>query len=151
MTIYIGSDHRGFELKGQLIEWLKANSYSVVDCGNTRHDPQDDYPDFAFPTAESVAKNSDSLGVVLCGSGVGVSVAANKIKGIICGLIASSKQIESAKGDDNCNMIALPVDFVTQEEAIHIVKTFIETPFSQGERHVRRLAKIQSKEAQLYK
>ncbi len=83
MNIFIGADHRGFEYKKDLNVWLSGLGHTVVDCGNTMQDPNDDYPDFGFAVGDAVVNNPGSLGIVMCGSGGGICIAANKVKGVL--------------------------------------------------------------------
>lgn len=160
MKIFIGADHRGFRLKEELKIWLVSQSHEVVDKGNTILDPEDDFPDFAAAVSEAVAltindlrlTNNDSVrGILICGSGSGVSVLANKLKGIRCAIGFTADQIKASRNDDDINVLALPADFLAIDQAQNIVKMFLETPFSSLERHLRRLQKIQSIENQNFK
>ncbi|MBI4059151.1 ribose-5-phosphate isomerase [Candidatus Microgenomates bacterium] len=146
--IYIGADHGGYELKEELKKYLSELGYQVEDVGNHQVDPQDDYPDFIIPVAQKVVENSDSLGIVLGRSGNGEQIAANKIKGIRAALCLSEKMAELARTHNDANVLSLGGDFVSVDEAKKIVKTFLETPFSQEERHSRRIDKIKVYENQ---
>lgn len=97
MQIYIGADHRGFELKQHLVEWLRQQGRMVEDCGNPVLDPHDDFVDFAAQVGRKVAANPDSLGIVICGSGAGVVMAANKIAGIRCSLALNEDAARHAR------------------------------------------------------
>jgi ribose 5-phosphate isomerase B len=145
MIIYIGSDHRGFYLKETLIEALnKKDGYQVVDIGNSESSPTDDYPDFASAVAEKVAgTGSEVRGIVICGSGFGVDIVANKFKGVRSALAMSAEQIRAGRHDDDVNVLSLAANFIKPEEALEIVNVFLATPFeSNEERYVRRLDKI---------
>ena len=142
MTIYLGADHRGFEMKERLKKWLEERGYQVEDKGAYALEPQDDYVDFAAQVAEDVSSNSSSRGIVLCGSGVGVDITSNKYKGVRCGLGFSKEQIQAARKDDDINILALPVDFLEEQTLYTITEQFLSTPFSNEERHLRRIAKI---------
>lgn len=146
MNIFIGADHRGFEYKKDLIAWLSELGHTVVDCGNTTQDPNDDYPDFGFAVGESVAQNPDSLGIVICGSGGGICIAANKVKGIRACQGFTPAMVKSQKSDDDMNVLALGADVSTYEDIKQMVDIFITTPFSGVERHVRRKQKVEAKE-----
>lgn len=141
-TIYLGADHRGFELKEGLKEWLKADGYQVVDCGNENLDKDDDYVDFSLEVAKRVQGDDESLGVVLCGSGVGVAVAANKVAGIRAGQALNEEQVAHARANDQINVLSLAADHLKLAEAKKMVHSFISTSVSDKERHLRRLAKI---------
>ena len=147
MTIYIGSDHRGFKLKELIESTLMETGHEVIDLGNETYDEQDDYPKFASRVAEHVsARPETARGIVLCGSGVGVDIVANKFKSIRSGLILNPEQAFASRNDDDTNVLALAADFLTPEQAQAIVKVWLETPFSGGERHKRRLGEIEELE-----
>src|SRR5690348_16382720 len=114
MTIFIAADHRGFELKNQLVEYLQEKNIRVEDMGNYQYDPLDDNPDYSRKVAEAVLQNEhDFLGIVICGSGVGVSIAANRLPGIRCGLGFNAQQIKHMKENDHVNVLALPAEYIT--------------------------------------
>lgn len=145
MLIYIGADHRGFKLKESLKKFLNSiNGYQVIDLGNDHYDENDDYPDFAERVADKVSGDvlGESRGIVICGSGAGVGIAANKINGARCVTAISPEQAAVAKKDEDTNILALAADFLSEETAKNIVKIWLETSFSGEERHKRRLAKI---------
>ena len=142
MRIHIGSDHAGLELKAELIKHLSSNGHEVTDHGPHEYDALDDYPDFCIPAAEAVAKDPSSLGIVLGGSGNGEQIAANKVKGIRAALAWSIETAKLAKEHNNANVIAVggrmhEISFVKE-----IIDAFIDEPFSQDERHLRRITKI---------
>lgn len=142
MKIYIGADHRGFELKEYLKEKLKELGYEFIDKGNLKYDPLDDFPDFAFPVAKAVLKDKESFGILLCGSGVGVSIAANRIKGIRACLGFNKDQIEKSRQHDHCNILCLPADYIEKEKALEFVKTFLSTKPINEEKYLRRIRKL---------
>lgn len=146
MTVYLGADHRGFTQKEILKQWLLTEGYDVFDCGNTVLDPSDDNPLFAIAVAQQVQQHQDSLGIVCCGSGVGVNIAANKVKGIRCGLLFDVQQAFAARKDDDINVLALASDYTDHEYAKQIVTTFLTTPFSGEERYRRRIGQIHAQE-----
>ena len=133
MKVYLGADHRGFKLKEELKTWFLENKISVKDLGAFEHNPDDDYPLFAQKVARNVAgdlkKNLGVRGIVICGSGVGVNIVANKFNHIRSGLALNAKQVGQARKDDDINILAIPSDFVNEEEAKKIVKIFLKTPF----------------------
>lgn len=147
MKIYIGADHRGFELKEKMKPWLTAQGHEVVDCGNTVLDPVDDYPDFAFAVAERVVGEPQSRGIVVCGSGVGVTVAANKIKGARSTTATSAIEVQRGREDDDINVLALSADYVGEVDAQKMITAFLSTGFKNDARHARRLNKIIAREA----
>ena len=136
--IYITSDHGGFDLK----KYLTENIPEITDLGPNKLDPEDDYPDFIPPLAEKVLENKENKGIVLFRNGVGVSMAINKYKGIRATLSWNEKHAMSSRNDDNTNVLALPSDYVSKEGALEIVKKWLSTPFSEEDRHVRRVAKV---------
>jgi len=156
MTIYIGADHRGFDLKTIIEVWLKGEGYDVVDVGAATLDPSDDSPDFAHAVAEKVsvatvgtdATATDAVrGIVICGSGFGVDIAANKVKGVRSALAMSPDHIHAGRHDDDVNVLALAANFIKPEEALAIVREFLTTKFEAGTvRYVRRIKKMEEPE-----
>jgi len=144
MEIYLAADHGGFEFKQQLSAFLKRQNYEVIDCGNTQLDPNDDYPDFVKVLAQKMQTNPQSKGVVICRNGVGVSIAANRFGHLRCALGFSDLQVKKARLDDDINVLALGADYISLEQAEALVKLFLETNFSNLERHNRRLTKVSS-------
>jgi len=140
--IYIASDHRGFQLKERIKLYLKELGYAYEDLGASIYNKEDDYPDFAKLVGERVAENPENRGILICGSGVGIAVSANKIKGIRAGTILKPEQAKAAVNDEDLNILSLSADFLSEDEAKEIVKTFLETKFSGEERHKRRIEKI---------
>ena len=152
MKVYLGADHRGFKLAEELFVWFAENNIAVVNAGPSEYNPHDDYVDYAAEVAKRVSQvvgygHEDTRGIVICGSGVGVDIAANKIKGVRCGLGFSVEQVLSARKDDDINILALAADFIDEKQAKEIVKVFLETPFSGEERHKRRIEKIKKLES----
>ncbi len=142
MRIYIGADHRGFELKNALADFLHEQKYEVIDKGNVIYDKDDDYPIFADAVAHAVAQESGALGIVVCGSGVGVAIAANKVDGVRAGLCQTPEQAAAARRDDNINVLALAADFVDETAARAMAEAFLKTPFDGASRHQRRVDEI---------
>lgn len=140
--IYIGADHRGFELKKSLMEKLKADGRELIDCGPSALDPQDDYPLIAQAVAEKVAGDPDSRGILICGSGEGVCIAANKVKGIRAALGLKPEIIKAARADDDINVLCLPADFEEELDIDSVLEVFLNTRFQGGERQQRRLKQI---------
>ncbi len=139
--IYLAADHRGFQLKEKIKEWLTQGGYDYEDMGAFELDPSDDYPLYTKKVAESMVE-PDDRGILVCGSGVGVDDVANKFDGIRSGLAINKEQIHAARNDDNINVLALASDFTSEEEAREIVKTFLDTEFAGEERFNRRLGEI---------
>lgn len=144
--IYIAADHRGFRLKEEIKKWLETELYEFRDLGPVDYNREDDYPKFAFELGETVIKEN-ARGILICGSGAGASIAANKVLGIRAGLCTSVKQASAAKNDDNINILCLSADWVSLEDNQKIVETFLKTLFSSEERHIRRINQIKDYEA----
>lgn len=150
MTIYIGADHRGFALKERLKEKLTHEGHSVTDVGGVG-EPTDDYPDFAAKVGEAISKNSSDRGILICGSGVGVSMVANKFPHVRASLIFDPKQGRDSRGDEDPNVLTISADYTPEAQVIEIVDAWLATPFSGAERHVRRVGKIAEIEQKLCK
>ena len=144
--IYIGSDHRGYELKEKIRQWLIEFEYDHEDVGPFEYNKDDDYPDFAEKVGEKVAHDVGSKGILICGSGVGIDIAANKIDGVRAGTISDPRQVQAAVHDEDLNVISLSADFLSEEKAEEIVKVFLETHYESTERYDRRLDKIEDLE-----
>ncbi len=144
--IYLGADHRGFDLKERLKKRLMDEGFKVIDLGNDHLDPQDDYVDFAHKVADAVVGGEKNRGIILCGSGAGVDMVANKIDRIRSALVFDVPRAIQARQHEDANVISLPADTLDEEEAYKIVKAFLETEFSGEARHVRRLEKLEEVE-----
>lgn len=146
MKIYLGADHRGFNLKEELKTWLMEDKFEVKDEGAYSYDPADDYPVFAEKVARSVSNNLEeggqARGIVICGSGVGVDIVANKFSGIRSGLAVNSEQVKKTREDDDINTLAIPADYMRGEEVKEIIKVFLETQFVSSKKHKRRIEEI---------
>lgn len=142
MKIILGADHRGFALKQEIKQHLLSHHHTVYDVGELLPDVSDDYPDFAAKAAGHVTKSPDHRGVIVCGSGVGMCITANKIPGIRCGLGMMPEQVRAARADDDITMLALASDYITTTDALAMVDAFVNTPFIANESHVRRIQKI---------
>ncbi len=142
--IYLGADHRGFNLKEKIKKYLGSLNYGVVDLGNKKLDQNDDYSDFGKLVAKKVAENpSKDKGILFCGSGNGMVIAANKIKGIRAVLGFNEKIARMSREHNDANVLCLPADFLKFETAKKIVKIWLKTKFSGENRHIRRLKKIE--------
>jgi ribose 5-phosphate isomerase B len=144
MRVALGTDHAGFVLKATIVEAIDALGHSVVDCGATRLDPDDDYPDFAAAVSKAVLDGRADRGVLLCGSGVGASIAANKFAGIRAALCHDTFSARQGVEDDAMNVLALGARVVGPALAVELVEAFLRAEFSGAERHRRRLAKVES-------
>ena len=146
MCIGIASDHGGFALKEQVAEKLRSAGYEVVDFGAHQFDPGDDYPDFIIPMARAVAAKEVGRGVALCGSGVGASIAANKVAGVRAGLIHDVFSAHQGVEDDDMNVFCLGGKVIGSGLALELIETFLHAHFSGAARHERRLAKVHALE-----
>ena len=140
MKVSIATDHNGVEQKFELIMFLSELGYEVVDLSKDNN-PTDDYPDFAVRVAKSVVNKDTDLGILMCGTGIGMSIAANKIKGIRCAKVSSVDEARLAREHNNANVIALSYK-ENMDSLKSMIKTFLETSFSNEERHARRVEKI---------
>lgn len=145
VTVIIGADHRGYRMKEELKRTLSEWGYLIDDQGAHAHDPDDDYPDFGFAVGRAV-RATGHFGILLCGSGVGIAIAANKVPGIRAALCMSPDQAVAARRDDNANVLVIASDFMTAPVARRIMKAFLETVFHPKERYLRRLQKIEKAE-----
>lgn len=143
MKIGFASDHRGYKLKNSLIEYLKDN-YEVVDYG-TYSEESTDYPDYAFELGKNVVDKKVDYGVAICGSGIGISIACNKVKGIRCAKVDSIEDVVATRNDNDSNIVAFS-EKMPLDKAKEIVETFINTPCSMEEKHVRRRNKLKDYE-----
>ena len=148
MIVAIGTDHAGFPLKEAVVSAIRAAGHEVLDCGAFVIDPGDDYPDFAAAVARAVVEGRAERGVLICGSGVGASVAANKFTGIRCALCNDHFSAHQGVEDDDMNVIAVGARVLGPSVASELVSAFLAAKFSGAERHVRRLAKVKAIEAE---
>lgn len=146
MKIYIGADHRGFDLKAQLKSFLLGNSEEVEDLGANEFVDNDDFVEYAADVASRTLEDPGSRGILICGSGAGVEIAANKIKGARCSLGQSIDQVKKARQADNINILAIASDFTDFNKAKDTVQAFLTTDFVSNENHERRLEKIKNLE-----
>ncbi len=152
MVIYIGADHRGFELKEKIKLILKDIGYEVKDVGNTIYEESDDYSDFASVVGSKISVEFQlNKGILICASGVGMSVVANKFPNVRAALVGTPDHAYDSRKDDDANVLCLSADHADIDKIKNIVLVFLETPFRGGERYERRLKKINSIETKLYK
>ena len=145
MKVAIACDHGALDLKNAVAEHLKKNGYEVADFGTHTMDSCD-YPDYAAQAAQAVADGKCDRGIVLCTTGIGVSIAANKIPGIRCALLSDVMSARLTREHNDTNMMALGAGVVGQMLALQIIDTWLETPFSGNERHQRRIDKVMALE-----
>ena len=139
MKILIANDHRGIKLKEELLKYLSKKNYSVENLG-TNKEVSVDYPAIAFKLSKKIKENKN-LGILICGTGIGMSIAANKVKGIRCAKVSTAKEAKLSRMHNNANVIAISAD-LPLFKAKRIVKSFIETPYSNEDRHQRRIDMI---------
>jgi len=142
VKIHIGSDHAGLEFKAKIIAHLQGQGHQVTDHGPHSFDPLDDYPEFCIPAALATAKDPGSFGIVLGGSGNGEQMAANKVKGVRAALVWSVEIAKLARQHNDANVISLGGRMHDEKLCLELVDTFLSTPFSNDERHIRRIGLI---------
>lgn len=140
MQISIGNDHAGTSYKEKIVEYLKSKGYSFVNHGTDSEDSVD-YPDFIHPVAKDVEEGTSNFGIIICGSGNGANMTANKHQGIRSALCWNNEIVELSRQHNNANILSIPARFVSEQQAIDFVDLFLETPF-EGGRHERRVNKI---------
>ena len=142
MRVHLGSDHAGYELKEALKRRLTELGHEPVDHGAAEYDAADDYPPFCFAAAEGTVADPGSLGVVIGGSGNGEQIAANKVKGVRCALAHSTETAALARQHNDANLVSVGARMHDLETALGLVQTFVETPFSDDPRHIRRIEMV---------
>jgi ribose 5-phosphate isomerase B len=147
MKIFLGSDHRGFKLKEALLDYLIDKGYEAYDFGAYLYDKNDDYPDMALAVAKKVSQNpKEYTGILFCGSGHGVDMVANKVRGVRSALAFNDTVAKQAREHENANIASIPADWVNLKQAKKIADIWLKTKFSGGTRHKRRLKKLESVE-----
>ena len=150
MKIAIGCDHAALKLKNDVVEKLRKEGYEVEDFG-IHEQKSVDYPDYALPVAEAVASGRADKGILICGTGIGMSIAANKVKGIRCALCSDTFSAHATREHNDANILAFGERVVGEGLAMDILDTFLKTPFSGDDRHVKRIAKISAIEDKYFK
>src|SRR5690349_813660 len=140
--IIITSDHGGYELKTKLVQYFEDKNYSYTDLGPYQFNDEDDYPDYTIGFVKQMQEHPDNKGIIICRNGVGVSMMANKFKGVRAALSWDPKHAASSRNDDDTNVLALPADYIDEKKAQEIVDAWLNTEFSQETRHYRRLDKV---------
>ena len=141
MKIAIGCDHAGYPLKHYLVSELSDNGFTVTDCG-TYSEKSVDYPDYAGTVCKKIVSGEADLAILICGTGIGISIAANKVNGIRAALCHTEFSAVMARQHNNANVLALGANVIGKGLARSIARTFLKEPFSHGERHIRRIDKI---------
>lgn len=140
MNIYVGADHNGFHLKSTLLRYLRSAGYDITDEGDESLNPEDDYPIFASKVVAGLRQDTsqDPRGILICGSGQGMAIAANRYKGIRACVGFDIESVKSARNDDDCNILCLPAKILAADDASLLVETFLNTPFAGAPRFIRR-------------
>lgn len=144
MKIFVGADHRGFYLRNSLITYLKRAGYDVHDEGDEKLDPEDDFPVFATKVVHQLqsSEDADPRGILICGSGQGMCIAANRFKGIRACMGYDRESVRSSRNDDDANILCLGADVLEKDNANVLVETFLNTPFAGAPRQKRRIQEI---------
>lgn len=142
MRIYVGSDHRGFELKQKIIALLAERGHDVVDCGNDHLDPFDDAVDFAKIVSQKIQTDPDARGILFCGSGIDMCIASNRFKGVRCALGINTNHVRHGRENDHINCLAIPAEFIGENEIHEMITTFLNTQPKQDEKYLRRVKKL---------
>jgi ribose 5-phosphate isomerase B len=145
MQIFVGADHAGFHLKATVMAHLSKLGYTVEDEGDRELDPADDYPQFAYTVVTKVlgSEDEDPRGILLCGSGQGMAIAANRVRGIRAALCWNEDVARETRNDNDSNVLSVPVRFLSEDEVLNIIDTWLKTPFSEAPRHIRRIHEIE--------
>ncbi len=146
MKVYLASDHAGFKLKNKVLDYLKYNNISFEDCGDFNPEPGDDYPLFIAKAAEKVSQSKDAKGIVFGKSGAGEEIVANKFPNVRAVLGFSKENVRLAREDNDANVLSLGSEFISEGEALELVEIFLNTPFSNQQRHIRRIEEIKDLE-----
>ncbi|MGH3368099.1 MAG: ribose-5-phosphate isomerase [Nocardioidaceae bacterium] len=146
MRVHLGCDHAGFELKEQLLSWLPGKGHQPVDHGADQYDPEDDYPLFCVSAGEAVVADPGSFGIVLGGSGNGEQIAANKVVGVRAALVWNDETATLARKHNDANVASVGARMHSTDEALRLIRVFLDTPFSEETRHSRRIAILASYE-----
>ena len=149
MRIAIGADHAGYPLNERVIEELRNAGHELIDFGTHDGSVPDDYPDYAKKVGESIQSGSTEIGILICGSGVGAAVAANKLRGIRAALCGDTYSGHQAREHDDCNVLCVGARVTGVELALEIIRAFVNARFTGEERHKRRLAKVAELEKQM--
>ncbi len=144
MKIFLGSDHQGFKLKNELFGYLAKNGYDVEDVGAQKLDRNDDYPQFAYQVVTKVLGETDDdpRGIVICGGGQGMAMAANRVRGIRAAVIWDHEEAKMTRKDNDSNVLSLPARVLEDDQANQIVETWLSTPFTGATRHKRRIREL---------
>ncbi len=144
MKIYIGADHQGFGLKSDLVDFLRRAGHEVIDKGDKHMDPEDDFPQFAGRVASDLLADAgeDARGILICGSGQGMAMAANRFRGIRACVVWNAAEAQAARNDDDANVLCLPASLLKERQADLVVTTWLNTPFAGAPRFKRRIKEL---------
>jgi len=145
MNIAIASDHAAYGFKAKIIKHLTSKGFECKDFGTAKGVTASDYPDFAVPVAKAVAKGEYPLGILICGTGIGMSIAANKVKGIRAAVCGDAFSAKATREHNDANILCLGERVISEKLALELVDIFLGTEFSNEERHIRRIGKIELK------
>jgi ribose 5-phosphate isomerase B len=145
--VAVGADHGGFPLNERVIAHLSQNGYEIIDFGTRTGSVADDYPDYALEVGRAIQRGEAEIGILICGSGVGAAVAANKLKGIRAALCGDTYSAHQCREHDDCNVLCMGARVTGSELAMEIVRAFVNAKFTGEERHQRRLRKVAEMEA----
>ncbi len=143
MKVYLGADHGGFELKEKIKQWLSLKGLEIEDLGADKLESEDDYVDYALKVAQAVSTTS-ARGLLFCRNGFGMMIAANRWLGVRCGLAFDPKAVGRGRSDDDINCLSLPADYLNLDQAKTMIEVFLETPFSDQEKYIRRIEKLEA-------
>lgn len=144
MKVYLGADHGGFQMKETIKKSLAEWGYDFEDMGNTAFDSNDDYPQYAHSVAAKVAeKPAENRGILLCRSGIGMDIVANKVNGIRSAQVFTEEMARKSREHNDANVLSIATDYLSEESVLAMIKTWLVTPFSKEERHERRLKQIE--------
>ncbi|MBO7664718.1 RpiB/LacA/LacB family sugar-phosphate isomerase [Candidatus Saccharibacteria bacterium] len=144
--IYIGADHRGFEMKNNIFKFLRSSGLAVEDVGAYNLDPKDDYNDFAVTVARNVRRNKEACGILICGSGIGMSIQANRFKGVRATAATDSRLVKVSREHNNANVLCLSADVSTEEQMRELIKIFLTTKFKTEPRYIHRNVRLDERE-----
>lgn len=145
MKVFLAADHGGFHYKEKAEIYLKKLGYEVEDVGDKELDPADDYPQFAYAAVTKLlgSEDSDPRAILFCGSGQGMCIAANRVRGIRAALCWDDKTARETRNDNNSNVLCVPARFMEEKATLQMIETWLKTPFSNAERHARRIREIE--------
>jgi len=144
MQVFIGADHNGFAMKQELIEELARAGYTVIDEGDERLQPDDDFPQFAARTvmAMRASNDADARGILICGSGQGMCMAANRYKGIRASIVWTEEEARAGRNDDDSNVLCIPARYMDIKKALQLIEVWLATPFAGAARFKRRIREL---------